>query len=151
MWSASRMCNGSVTSAAPRRIKRCGPNECGSPMRWGIQSRSRLYSLASRAVMSVPDLFPASMTSTASASPTIRRLRSGKKCTRDIVSGSYSESMPPPAFRISFAKPRLLLGYSTSSSSPEPGSASVWSPVASAALCAQVSTPSASPLTIEMG
>src|SRR3989338_3923152 len=93
IFRASNICNGSVTNIAPSRMKRCGPKACGSPIRWGTQRSSLLYSLASRAVIKVPDFSPASMTRTASAMPTMRRLRSGKKCTREAIVWSPAASL----------------------------------------------------------
>ena len=79
------------------------------------------------------------------------RLRDGKYCGRAPVSGGCSERSVPPLLRICCAMQKLVRGAIYVSASPEPGTAIVWSPFASAASCAQASAPSASPETIDKG
>ena len=60
--------------------------------------------------MRVPDFSPASITSTASAIPTMMRFRDGKYCGRAPVSGGCSERRAPPEARICCAMPKLVRG-----------------------------------------
>src|SRR5207302_8621434 len=67
------------------------PFDIGEKTEPGTTKRSRLYSVVSRAVMSVPDFLPASMTSVACEIPAISRLRSGKQWIIDRSEEHTSE------------------------------------------------------------
>ena len=62
----------------------------------GTAPTSRLYSVASRVVILVPDRMVHSTAMTSSASPTMIRLRAGKDCFDGRWFGGSSESSVPP-------------------------------------------------------
>ncbi len=108
--SAKSMSRGSVTGVAPNLRNWCPPLLFSLKMFPGTTRRSRLYSTANRAVMSVPDRSPASMTSVACDSPAIMRLRAGNDHGVAENVGSNSERRPPPDSRMRPASARFFRG-----------------------------------------
>src|SRR3989338_7670896 len=85
--------------AAPRRISICGPSEVGEVTGPGTHPTSRLYSVAKREVMRVPDFLSASMTRVAweRAGPKIFFFFAGPTPPRAVLFPS-TPLFPPPFF-----------------------------------------------------
>ncbi len=94
--------------------------------------------------MSAPDRRPASTTATACARPATIRFRAGKRQGAGGVPGQYSETSSPRS-PMRAASSRLRRGYGTST--PDPSTATVAPPAASAPSWAAASIPCARPLT----
>ncbi len=125
---ASSTSSAQVTGVAPWRISLFVPFEFKENTEPGTAKTSLLYSVASLAVISVPDLSSASIISTAFEIPAIRRLRIGKLQYVALKSGSNSESRHPSFLKTSSIKGMFVFGCIASVESPEPGKTIVLSP-----------------------
>ena len=98
IWSASRTRSGSDTSAAPRRMKRCEPKACGSPIRCGdTEQVAIIFTRQSRGDER------AGFLSRFYDEHCVRKSDHNAVAFREEVnvrvsSGAYSERNPPPAF-----------------------------------------------------
>src|SRR3989344_8903058 len=99
-----------LIGVAPLLISELVPLKLLEKIDPGIAKTSLLYSVANLAVISVPDLSPASIIKTAFDNPAINLFLLGKVHAPAGSFGSYSESKQPPDFIISSANLLLLNG-----------------------------------------
>src|SRR5574341_985217 len=134
-----------VTSLAPSWMSRFVPALASEVIRPGTANTSRPRSPAKPAVISAPLRSAASTTTTPSASAARVRLRTGKCPGSARVPGAHWETRAP---RASMARASAWFSGGYTTSPPEPRTATVRPPAASAPRCAAVSMPRARPLTI---
>src|SRR3989344_9060718 len=119
--NASKTSSAQVTGVAPWWSNLFVPFEFGEKIDPGTTNKSLLYSVVSRAVISVPDLSSASIINVALQSPAINLLRLPKLHNVALKLGSNSDIKQPPLSKISSASVAFVLGYIDSFDSPEPG------------------------------
>ena len=127
-----------VTGTAPCWISAFAPREVSENMGPGIANTSRLYSVASRAVMRVPESSSASIIRTPRAIPAMRRFLCGNVYCAARSSGSNSDTRVPPAATI-FCKYPFDAGKEPTDDRTRERNCS--EPAASAARCASASMP----------